>query len=315
MTKKKKPRMQYRYYDIPAGAPLLVLQGEKWIQTYGLDTEGNTIDYLHFHNHLEVGYCYDGIGTITLEDETVEFRGGMFSVIPSKYPHTTDSRAGTKSTWAYLFIDVDMFLNECYPDNSFFVEELLRGIEQKACLAKSKDYPMAAAIIRQILTLTREKREFYIDEVRAMLWALLLEIVRINKEQAMDLGICQKDRLLISKALDYVGQNYDQQLKVEELAGVCHISETHFRRLFHAIMDMTPVEYINLVRIQTACEYMKKTNDSIADIAQRTGFPTLSTFNRNFKRVMGVCPRKWRSDIDGYERRLTEYEISSKEGW
>ena len=45
--------MEYRYYEIPAGSPVLALLGDKWVQNYGRE-----IDYLHFHNHLEVGFCY-----------------------------------------------------------------------------------------------------------------------------------------------------------------------------------------------------------------------------------------------------------------
>ena len=41
--------MEYRYYEIPAGSPVLALLGDKWVQNYGRE-----IDYLHFHNHLEV---------------------------------------------------------------------------------------------------------------------------------------------------------------------------------------------------------------------------------------------------------------------
>ena len=39
--------MEYRYYEIPAGSPVLALLGDKWVQNYGRE-----IDYLHFHNHL-----------------------------------------------------------------------------------------------------------------------------------------------------------------------------------------------------------------------------------------------------------------------
>ena len=47
MARKRKPKMEYRYYEIPAGSPVLALLGDKWVQNYGRD-----IDYLHFHNHL-----------------------------------------------------------------------------------------------------------------------------------------------------------------------------------------------------------------------------------------------------------------------
>lgn len=48
MSRKKKPRMEYRYYEVPEKCPVLVLQGEKWLQNYGYQ-----IDYLHFHNLME----------------------------------------------------------------------------------------------------------------------------------------------------------------------------------------------------------------------------------------------------------------------
>ena len=55
MSRKKKPRMEYRYYEVPEKCPVLVLQGEKWLQNYGYQ-----IDYLHFHNLMEIGFCYYG---------------------------------------------------------------------------------------------------------------------------------------------------------------------------------------------------------------------------------------------------------------
>lgn len=51
MSRKKKPRMEYRYYEVPEKCPVLVLQGEKWLQNYGYQ-----IDYLHFHNLMEIGF-------------------------------------------------------------------------------------------------------------------------------------------------------------------------------------------------------------------------------------------------------------------
>ena len=62
MSRKKKPRMEYRYYEVPEKCPVLVLQGEKWLQNYGYQ-----IDYLHFAGALMLGqgvrpYLGAGIG-------------------------------------------------------------------------------------------------------------------------------------------------------------------------------------------------------------------------------------------------------------
>ena len=109
--------------------------------------------------------------------------------------------------------------------------------------------------------------------------------------------------------------SYKEILRIEELAEVCHISETHLRRIFQESMRMTPVEYINWVRIRAACKELRKTNISVNEIAMRSGFTTISTFNRNFRRILGVSPQQWRSAPEHYERKLLNFDIKTQEGW
>ena len=105
------------------------------------------------------------------------------------------------------------------------------------------------------------------------------------------------------------------QRVVEELAQECHMSETHFRRLFESCMNMSPVDYINLVRIQKACDLLKKTTDSMDIVAQKVGFTTTSTFNRNFKKFLNTSPYQWKINPENYETKLLNYNISARKGW
>lgn len=310
MSKKKKPKMEYRYYEMPTDSPVLALLGEKWTQNYG-----RNIDYLHFHNHLEIGFCYSGKGTLTLEDEDRIFTGGMFSVIPKNFPHTTNSDGETLSSWEYLFIDADTFLAEFYHDNPIMADRMIRRVNRKVHFCKVTEMPEMAELIHQIMEIMRNRRELYLEEAKGIVLALLVEIARWNKVEGEAEGKPVGNSSLISPALDYISEFPDQQIRIEELAQMCHISETHFRRSFSECMNMTPVEYINWVRIKTACDELKKTNDSIGDIAVRTGFTTLSTFNRNFQKVMGISPHKWRKNPEHYERKLLNYDIKTQEGW
>lgn len=310
MSKKKKPKMEYRYYEMPTDSPVLALLGEKWIQNYG-----RNIDYLHFHNHLEIGFCYSGKGTLTLEDEDRIFTGGMFSVIPKNFPHTTNSDGETLSSWEYLFIDADTFLAEFYHDNPIMADRMIRRVNRKVHFCKVTEMPEMVELIHQIMEIMRNRRELYLEEAKGIVLALLVEIARWNKVEGEAEGKPVGNSSLISPALDYISEFPDRQIRIEELAQMCHISETHFRRSFSECMNMTPVEYINWVRIKTACDELKKTNDSIGDIAVRTGFTTLSTFNRNFQKVMGISPHEWRKNPEHYERKLLNYDIKTQEGW
>jgi len=99
------------------------------------------------------------------------------------------------------------------------------------------------------------------------------------------------------------------------LAAVSNLSETHFRRIFEKSMNMTPVDYLNLVRVQMACEYMRKNNDPMERVAEKCGFRTVSTFNRNFKKVIGLSPYQWKIHPENYESKLLNYKISAFKGW
>lgn len=58
----KKKEIEFRYYEIPQNEPCIALLGEAWVRPYGMDS-------LHFHNYMEIGFCYDGIGELVLDEQ------------------------------------------------------------------------------------------------------------------------------------------------------------------------------------------------------------------------------------------------------
>ena len=310
MAKKRKMKMEFRYYQMQAGIPILALLGEKWEQNYGRD-----VDYLHFHNYLEIGFCYSGEGELILGEEKVRFGGREFTVIPPNFPHTTTSDIGNISKWEYLFIDVEGFL-ESISDNRIRSEKMIQRIYSKAMCLKEAEYPDLSRKVLKILDVMRSGEEFYLEEAKGVLLALLAEISRENRG-AQEENIEEKGKIsnMIARALDYISQCYMEDIRIQDLAKCCHISETHFRRVFTSYMKMGPLEYINQVRIQTACELLKKTDESISDIAYKCGFTTNSTFNRNFRQLMGMSPAEGRKRPENYEQQLLKFDIHSEEGW
>ena len=85
-----------------------------------------------------------------------------------------------------------------------------------------------------------------------------------------------------------------QNFPMEELAQMCHLSETHFRRVFHEIMNTSPLNYLNTTRILQACTLLRSTEDSILSISEQVGFRSVSSFNRHFAEIMGTQPSTWR---------------------
>lgn len=311
MGKKKQETMEFRYYDLPQKECVLALLGEDWIREYG-----DGIVCLHFHNLMEIGYCRDGYGILSLDEKNLPYEPGMVSVIPRNYPHTTNSEAGTKSYWEYLFLDPESILRSLYPENEYYRKKLLHLINREAVFGRIEEYPQLVGIVVEIMEEMRYKKEFYIEAARGLVTAFLFEVARINQDKPEEEYRGKKGGMsAIGKALSYIGMNYREPIRIEELAEQCSMSETHFRRLFHEYMKMTPVDYVNMVRVQMACELMKKANDSMNDVAIKCGFVTTSTFNRNFKTMIGVTPYQWKKNPENYESRLLQFHISAAKGW
>ena len=136
--KRRKPKMEFRYYQMPAGSPILALLGQKWVQNYG-----NDVDYLHFHNYLEIGFCYEGDGFMAFGEAERRFSGREFTVIPPNYAHTTNSDLGTVSKWEYLFIDVEGFMKK-FLNNPVKAEKMIQRIYSKALFLKENESPSIA---------------------------------------------------------------------------------------------------------------------------------------------------------------------------
>lgn len=313
MSRKKKMKMEYRFYEVPEKCPVLALLGEKWVQNYGYQ-----IDYLHFHNLLEIGFCYSGEGTVILKEAELPYHGDMFTVVPKNFPHTTNSLEHQMCSWAWLFIDVEGFLAELYQNNTRMAQKLIARINQKAHLVRCTEKPEVAELIRMLIRCMDEKQEFYLEEAKGLTRALLMQIARWNEKdekQEKDTVMENASITMILPALNYIRENYREELRVEELATVCHISETHLRRIFQESFRMSPVEYINWFRVRTACKELRKTNLPVSDVALHCGFTTISTFNRNFRRILEVSPQEWRSAPENYEQKLLKFDIKTKEGW
>lgn len=312
MKNTNRPKIEYRYYHLSPDCPVLALLGEKWIRKYG---EDKPIEYLHFHNHFEIGFCHWGEGNLALNDDILTYRSETFSLIPRKFPHTTNNNGHGPSYWEYLYIDVDKFLSETYMTNPIVAERMISKINTKAYFLSATDYPEIAVLIKQALEIMRNKKDLYQEEIKGILLALLIQITRLITDTTEENTFRLNEIVPISPALDYIKEHFDRPITIGNLAAKCGLSETHFRRIFTQCMGKSPVEYINWIRIKTACNLLKNTSASISYIATKVGYSTPSTFNRNFRHILKVSPQEWRKRPEHYERGLLNYSVVTHEGW
>lgn len=313
MGRKPKETVELRFYEIPQGEPVLALLGDEWNRVYGHDNF-----YLHFHNLMEIGICRRGEGELIIDENTYHYRTNSVTLIPPNIPHTTISGGTIPNFWEFLYVDVNPIIEELYGDRTVQKNEAMELVRKSAHLLSSGENPGVLQSINTIIREVKGQKPYYRQIVTSHLHALFYELLRLNAGQTktqLEAGGTSTTMRQITAALTFVNDHYQEEIKVGALAEICGMSETYFRKVFEEYVHMLPMDYINLVRVQSACELMKRGNDSMEEVALKVGFSTTSTFNRNFKKFFNTSPYQWKINPQRYERKLQNFHIHALKGW
>lgn len=305
MRRNCKKIVEFRFYEKPVTEPVLVMMGEDWIKNFG-----ERISCYHFHNLMEIGYCVWGKGRITLNKNVCNYQNGTFTLIPHNILHGTDSEGDCY--WEYLFFDVEQIIEERYKGEPEKAKKIMDCITRNGKIYQEAKEPYLCNLIRTVFELMKQKKRYYKETIQGILFAIAMQLAAENEENETKISESINS---IAPALIHVAHYYDKEILIRDLAKCCHLSEPHFRRVFHENMNMTPIEYINLVRVQAACDLMRKGNEHMDIVAQKVGYQTVSTFNRNFHKIIGLSPYQWKKKMDKEVEKVGEYRISAKRGW
>lgn len=101
-----------------------------------------------------------------------------------------------------------------------------------------------------------------------------------------------KDKILL--AAQYIKKHYNENLAINSLAELYNMSPNYFSSVFKKELNQSAVNYITEVRMEKAREYLKDTDLSVIEIAERVGYEDSQYFFRVFKRTAGVTPLQFR---------------------
>lgn len=103
----------------------------------------------------------------------------------------------------------------------------------------------------------------------------------------------QFDRLL-QPALKYMERNFnDPDLSNEDLAQTANLSTSYFRKLFKDIFQVSPMRYLQILRIDRAKEQLLARGRTITETSELTGFSSPYYFTNVFKKETGISPTEF----------------------
>lgn len=239
-------------------------------------------------NHYLFHYVLSGTGLLMADDSqgrTHEYQiksGQGFMIFPNQI---NTYIADNDLPWEYTWIEFDG----------------LRAKEITEIAGLTPDTPVYRAESKDL----REKMQqemLYIAEHGGesplhLIGHLYLFIDYLSRSSAsMRLSSTGKVRdFYIKEALNYIEQNFQNDISVEGIAEFCGLNRTYFGRIFKETVGRSPQEFLLSYRMVKAAELLKLTQLSIGDIGNAVGYPNQLHFSRAFKNVYGISPREWRN--------------------
>lgn len=98
----------------------------------------------------------------------------------------------------------------------------------------------------------------------------------------------------VAGAQDWLQRNFSVASPVEEMVRRSRLAERTFKRRFAAATGLTPIAYVQRLRIEDAKRRLERTDDSVEEIGWRVGYEDPAFFRRLFKRTVGMAPSAYR---------------------
>jgi AraC-like DNA-binding protein len=122
---------------------------------------------------------------------------------------------------------------------------------------------------------------------REILWRLIT-----GEQGAMirAIGLADSRLAQVGRAIGWLRRNYDQTVRVDELARMTGMSASAFHRQFRAVTQMTPIQYQKQIRLQEARAQLIARPRNVAAVGFAVGYDSPSQFSRDYRRLFGAPP-------------------------
>ncbi len=122
-------------------------------------------------------------------------------------------------------------------------------------------------------------------------------ILRLNNVANSQLAMARETPLSasVSLAKHYIDNHFSKNINLEQLEERAHVSRFHLAHQFKEELGLSPINYLNQVRLTQAQELLLTTNYTVLQITEMVGFNSVSYFSNKFHEAVGMTPRAYRN--------------------
>ena len=238
-------------------------------------------------NHYLFHYVLSGTGRLMANDSRgisheYQIRSGEGFMI---FPRQINTYiADPKLPWEYIWIEFDG----------------MRAREIIETAGLSPDHPVYHASYKDLRENMKDEMIYIAEHHNAtpfhLMGHLYLFIDYLSRSSSSQITASGRVRdFYIKEALNYIEQNFPNDISIENIASFCGLNRTYFGRIFKETVGKSPQQFLLSYRMAKAAELLKLTDLSISDIGNAVGYSNQLHFSRAYKNVYGVSPREWRN--------------------
>lgn len=250
---------------------------------------------LHWHEEAELTLILRGTSTYTVQLESAPVREGDIVFVPPQVLHAVNTGGAEMESDTFVF-HMD-FLGGTGGDVCT-LRYLAPLSAQKLTppMIIHQDHPVYEPLLQIFREMNRtwEDRELgYELMMKAKLLTTLALLIPYSAKDSAELALRTEHAEKIKTALEFMEQNYGEEIAIADVAAACYFSQYHFMRFFKKYMGVSCGEYLKNLRLEKAAKAFASGNTGILDVAMETGFRNLSYFYREFQKKYGYTPKQF----------------------
>lgn len=245
----------------------------------------------HWHEKIELLYFIKGEAIIKCNSLEILAKKGDLIVVNSNELHQGHSISQTAEYHCIIF-DTSLFQSR-YVDTC--ETKYINPISQNRILFKNKieNDKKVSKYIFEFVNEYEAKEIGYEMAVKATLYQLLVLLLRNHVQLVLtskEYDVRMKNLKRFNGILEYIENNYNSKITIDQLCSMAHISRFYFCRVFKSITNKSLGEYLNQLRINKAEDLLKNGDVNITEAAMSCGFDDTNYFSRLFKKYKKESP-------------------------
>lgn len=264
---------------------------------YSWDGMGGFQVPLHWHSEAEIIYVKEGPCQVTVNTTKYAGEAPALFFVGSGEIHSLSMEPGTVET-AVVYAPGMLEFASYDSLQHMVLDPWMKGQLRFPTRLTPKDqlWEEALALYQEIWQAAGTKEAGAFLRLKAGLYRLLAcfydkdGLIRTDEKRKEDLAGIDT----LKKVLEFVRQNYERRITVDEIAAVAGMNAQYFCRYFKKHTGKTVTEYLNEVRITQAARLLTQTEDKILNVAIQCGYENVGYFISRFRRCKGMAPSEYR---------------------